>query len=112
MNRDLDPVEARLAEWAEWMREGESLAESFPSKSPCFISSWIKDREELFDNNECQQVAAIGACIDSLPIAMKRIIYYFHELGYSTWRFENPMEAYQNAIEELKPMLRNRCLIN
>lgn len=112
MERDLDPVELRLIQWAEFMRKNEPTAEGYPTKaSGSFIVSWCKDSEEVADAHEANQATLIDACIHSLSMPHRIVIYKRHGIGYQTWRFPDEGVIFEAAKQAIAPLLRKRCLI-
>jgi hypothetical protein len=98
MQRDIDPVEALLLKWADFMRRPEPIAEGYPVKaSGGFVESWIKDSEELSDAADLQEIGKINASIDSLSQPHQRIIHKVHGISFMVWRFTNEAALYDAA---------------
>jgi hypothetical protein len=98
---------SRLAEclqiWCEWMhRDNHHLG--YPSSSHGFITSWIKDDQDRYDQADNLTARAVSAIVESMAQPHKTAVYVSQGLLPRVFNFRM---SYEDALDEAMGILED-----
>lgn len=98
---------SRLADcleiWCEWMHR-DNLRLGFPSSSSGFITSWIKDDQDKYDEADNLTARAVSAVVESMSPPQKTALYVSQGLLPRVFNFRI---SYETALEEAMGILED-----
>ena len=98
---------ARLADcleiWCEWMHR-DNLKLGYPSSSHGFITSWIKDDQDKYDEADNLTARAVSAVVESMSQPHKTAVYVSQGLLPRVFNFR---VSYEDALEEAMMVLED-----
>ena len=100
---DIQRLADCLEIWCEWMHR-DNLRLGYPSSSSGFITSWIKDDQDKYDEADNLTARAVSAIVESMSRPHKTAVYVSQGLLPRVFDFR---VSYEIALEEAMGILED-----